>query len=218
MISQADQLKAMHFAVPEDLIDGLDIGVLAGALNVKNVTSKVSGKKLTMAANDKNYVYVDLTDLTIKSNVTGFPSDALRLWEIDTDATDVTIKTDVRSIMRSSMHTDHVSLVVEDQSHNADAWKVVGRVVMDGSRYTSGTCSQILCMVKQTGGGTGYVRLYNYSEAEELAQIEVTEAVWTAKQADLSGCPSSTIAILEVQIKTNGTGVINCGAAVLEIM
>ena len=152
----------------------------------------------------------------ITSNTAGFPEDCVRLYEIETSASSVVNVKDVKSLMRVSAHTDHITLQTETKNHSTDVWSVIGRALVDCSRYLAGTKMQLIAMAKKDGGGSGYVRLYDYLAAEELAVIEITASSWTVVHGDLTSVPSG-YAALELMIRTDGVGVIYCGGASMEV-
>ena len=218
-VEKKDQSYSAQFPVVNggELGDGLDITVLGGNWIKKNVSTLVAGTSLSLTPSALNYIYINWADNTIKSNTVGYPLDSLELYAWTTDDSDVVSKIDKRGTLRSSAHTDHVSMATDNVSHNTVTPKVLGRALIDGQRYVAGTTARIICMAKKTGGGSGYVRVYDYLGAQELALIEVTESSPAVKDADLTSFPTGAVMCLEFQLYTDGTGSITASGAALEV-
>lgn len=86
--------------------DGLDITLLGANLDVKNANVAVPSATLSLDASTTNYVYIDWTTKTLAANSTGFPDKSKPLYEITTDATDVTAISDKRAVIRVSSHSE----------------------------------------------------------------------------------------------------------------
>lgn len=86
--------------------DGLDITILGANLDVKNADISVPSDTLTLDASTTNYVYIDWTTKTLAANSSGYPDKAKPLYEITTDATDVTAIADKRAVIRVSPHSE----------------------------------------------------------------------------------------------------------------
>jgi len=210
-----DRLKSSPFIILEE--SGLTIKILGGLANFKNDTLVIPPVTIQLVANSTNYIYINWSTGSIESNESGFIQDGIDLWSISTDTTKVVAINDYRSVLRVTVHTDHITMQTENKNHNANNWLSIGRAMVDFSRYRPNTKVHLLCMAKKEGGGTGVIRVYDYLGSQELISLNISESGWTVKKIELSIVPSSEAA-LDLQIKTDGVGVIYCGGAAVEVL
>ncbi len=104
-ITTIDELKASPFKWSDE--SGLNIKINSGSLDVQNCTCLINSANLTLIANQTNYIYVDQSDNTIKTNTTGFPVKSCYLWIMTTDADSITNKSDQRTKIRVAAHSEY---------------------------------------------------------------------------------------------------------------
>lgn len=113
-------------------------------------------------------------------------------------------------------HINHISMVIEQKTESKEIPTITGRVVIDGDLYREGTVAQLLAVVRKIGGGSGFLRIYDYINADELALIEFTEENPTAKRVKFKLFPKG-IVCLEAQLYTDGVGEVFCLGASVEV-
>ena len=114
-------------------------------------------------------------------------------------------------------HVDHITLVTENKTTTNSTWTRRGGALVDFDLYPATTAGKGLCIIRQTNGGTGYVRIYDKNNAVELGQTSFTSSAYTNVSIDLSSLPTSELLSIQLQLKTNGTGQAECSAAVMEL-
>lgn len=104
-ITPVDEMKASPFTWSDE--SGLDIKINSGSLDVQNETVIIASTILTLIASQSNYIYVDHADNIIKANTTGFLDKCCPLWIMITNVDSITRKTDKRTKIRMSAHSEY---------------------------------------------------------------------------------------------------------------
>ena len=113
---------------------------------------------------------------------------------------------------------DHIALITETKSEAGTGYVYKGRVMVNMDRYPY--CSNPLatfCIVKN-GGGSGWIKIINLTTSLVLLEREITESSLTDFILDLSNFPQSGLGKFECQLKSDGTGDVECRCCSLEIM
>jgi hypothetical protein len=103
-IKSVDRMKASPFTIAFE--EGLIVKIHGGNLDCQNATKVISSKELTLTPTQTNYLFVDFADNTIKSNTSGFIPKCCPLWKIVTDGSGIVSKSDERTNIRMSAHTE----------------------------------------------------------------------------------------------------------------
>jgi len=117
----------------------------------------------------------------------------------------------------SSRSPDHIPMVLDMKSTTNSAYTIKGRARIKPAFYRSFAEKVGLVRVKKEGGGTGYIRLYDGDNAQELAEVSFTDSAWTDYDLPLTNFPTTGTPRIECQIKTDGTGTTKVIIAGLEI-
>jgi hypothetical protein len=109
--------------------------------------------------------------------------------------------------MTVSRISDQTALVLEEKSTAAATPGIkVGSMVMDADAYPKDPAPCLLASVKKTGGGSGYVRIYDSTNTQELALVEVTSSSYAIIKEALADYITSGQAVVEIWIYTDGSG------------
>ena len=109
--------------------------------------------------------------------------------------------------MTVSRISDQVMLVTKEESTSAGTPGIkIASMVYDADAYPLDPAPRLLAFVKKTGGGSGFVRIYDLTNTQELALIEVTSSSYAIIKEVLADYILSGRAIIEMWIYTDGTG------------
>jgi len=111
---------------------------------------------------------------------------------------------------------DRISVLTMPANTDESSPVVKSRVVMDSGNFRDDSWLKVLMVGRKAGGGSGYIRFYNYSKAVELAVVEFDSGSPEIKEVILTGCPGTDKCILECQIYTDGTGTMHAYSLSLE--
>jgi hypothetical protein len=114
--------------------------------------------------------------------------------------------------MTVSRISDQVALVLEEKSTtDATPGIKIGSMIMDADAYPTDQRPCLLAFTKKTGGGSGYIRIYDSTNDEELALVEVTSSNYVIIKEMLANYIVSGVvsgqAKIEMWIYTDGTGI-----------
>lgn len=111
----------------------------------------------------------------------------------------------------------NIPILTENRNTVNDDWTVKNRALLDFDLFGDGPT--IVCNLagRQVGGGTGYIRIYDWTNAVELGSVEITDVGVDFYEIALSNLPSSGKCAIELQMKTNGTGEIWAYVATLGV-
>lgn len=118
----------------------------------------------------------------------------------------------------SSRIPDHIALIIEDKVETGNSYVCKGRVMVNMDRYPHCENSMAIFRIEKTGGGSGWIKIYDVTSDATLLEQEITASSATNFAVDLTNCPETGIANFECQLKTDGTGEIKCYACSLEIL
>jgi len=117
----------------------------------------------------------------------------------------------------SSSIPDHVTMATDLQSTTLGIPVVKGRAVIDFDRYPRAMAAKFSCYARKQSGGSGYIKIWDYTKAQQLALITVNASDPTLYTAELANVPESGVSLIELQIYTDGTGTIQVTGAVVEV-
>jgi hypothetical protein len=102
---------------------------------------------------------------------------------------------------------DTISAITGLKTITSSILSEVGGVLMLPGRYPQVAQAFAAAVVKQVGGGTGTLVIWDFFGEVELGRIDFTNSSWEGKSFQLSGLPTPNedgVAYLEFQMKSVG--------------
>jgi hypothetical protein len=111
----------------------------------------------------------------------------------------------------------HIPGIVDKVSTTLAAAVVKGRILVDGDLFNSKVRAELILAGKKTGGGAGYLVLYDFKRAEIVKTVTINEANTTIHIKDLT-MNLQKAKLFELQIYTDGAGEVFVYSASLVLM
>jgi len=117
---------------------------------------------------------------------------------------------------QSMLHFDHIPIGTETKNGTSAVPVICNRLAIKAGLYPDGVRVNLIVAGNKIGGGAGYVRLYDYTNAKELGTIEFGSDV-KVKEVQLVDFPHEGLSVLELQLYTDGVGTVRIYSAVMEV-
>jgi len=111
----------------------------------------------------------------------------------------------------------HIPGIVDRVSTTLATPVVKGRILIDGDMFNGKVTAELILAGKKTGGGAGYLVLYDFKRAEIIKTITINEATTTIHAKDLT-LNLQKAKLFELQLYTDGVGEVLVYNATLILM
>ena len=108
---------------------------------------------------------------------------------------------------------------VTETTEGSSSYSAKARCLYNFSKLvrSGATVSGTMYVRASVPSGSGYVRVYNVTDGQEMAAINFTETSATTKSAALTNIPPSGVKLMEIQMRKSGSGVITCVACTVDL-
>lgn len=108
--------------------------------------------------------------------------------------------------MTVSKISDQISLVNAEVSEATSTPQKISTFIFCADNYPLDPKPHLTARVKQVGGGEGYIKVRDITNAQDLLVKTITDSNWAIIEEDLSNYIASGDAVVEITIYTNATG------------